>query len=154
MYNYLTTKQKYDRIFLTIKEKELSNMKVLVLSNGEFKMQEISNELEDLQKIVGGYIEIPYLSKVFNENEIDVIINEEGKFIEGLEAEIAVIDGETEQLLDIVYGNCIFASHDTEGNTTELNKEQVMVIEKELALAVMLYDKNTDKKHLVRALII
>lgn len=129
-------------------------MKVLVLSNGELATQEITNELEDLQKIVGGYIEIPFLSKVFNENEIDIIINEEGKFIEGLKAEIAVIDGETEQLLDIVYGNCIFASHDAEGNTTELNEGQIKTIEKELALAVMLHDQNTDKKHLVRALIV
>lgn len=99
-------------------------MKVLVLSGGVFKEKEIKNTLEDLQKIVGGYIEIPYLSRDFNKNEIDVIINEEGKFIEGLEPEIAVVDGETQQILDIVYGNCIFASHDQEGNTTELSEEQ------------------------------
>lgn len=129
-------------------------MKVLVLSNGEFKAQEITNELEDLQKIVGGYIEIPYLSRVFNENEIDVIINEEGKFIDGLKPEIAVVDGETERMLDVVYGNCIFASHDEEGNTIELNAKQIAIIEKELALAVMLYDKNKNEKTLVRALII
>lgn len=127
-------------------------MKVLVLSNGELKFQEITNELEDLQKIVGGYIEIPYLSRVFNENEIDIIINEEGKFIDGLKPEIAVVDGETEGLLDVVYGNCIFASHDVEGNTTELNEEQVKVIEKELCLGVML--KTDNKKHFVRALIV
>lgn len=129
-------------------------MKVLVLSNGELATQEITNELEDLQKIVGGYIEIPFLSKVFNDNEIDIIINEEGKFIDGLKAEIAVIDGETEQLLDIVYGNCIFVSHDVQGNTVELNKEQIKLVEKELALAVVIYDNKTDKRHLVRALII
>ena len=29
-------------------------MKVLVLSNGELKVREIGNSLEDLQKIVGG----------------------------------------------------------------------------------------------------
>lgn len=129
-------------------------MKVLVLSNGELSIQEITNELEDLQKIVGGYIEIPYLSKVFNENEIDIIINEEGKFIDGLSPEIAVISGETEAILDIVYGNCIFASHDTEGNTIELNEKQIEIIEKELCLGVMLHDTNKNKKHFVRALII
>jgi hypothetical protein len=132
----------------------MANMKVLVLSDGELKKQNINNELEDLQKIVGGYIEIPYLSKVFNENEIDIIINEEGKFIDGLKPEIAVIDGETEQLLDVVYGNCIFASHDEEGNTTELNAEQIKIVEYELALAIMLHDKNKNNKYMVRALII
>ena len=32
-------------------------MKLLVLTNGKFEIKEITNELEDLQKIVGGYIE-------------------------------------------------------------------------------------------------
>lgn len=58
-------------------------MKVLVLSGSVFEEREIKNELEDLQEIVGGYIEIPFLSREFNDNKIDVIINEEGKFIEG-----------------------------------------------------------------------
>lgn len=141
-------------MFLTNKQKELSNMKVLVLSNGEFTTQEITNELEDLQKIVGGYIEIPYLSKVFNENEIDIIINEEGKFIDGLKAEIAVIDGETKQILDIVYGNCIFASHDTEGNTTELNDKQIEIIKEELKTSVNMINKDSLKTFGVKALFI
>lgn len=127
-------------------------MKVLVLSDGELVFKEVKNTLRDLQKIVGGYIEVPYLGRVFNENKIDIIINDEGKFIDGLKPEIAVISGETESLVDIVYGNCIFASHDAEGNTIELNKEQIKIIEKELALAVMLQNKG--KKHLVRALIV
>jgi hypothetical protein len=102
-------------------------MKVLVLSNGILKEREINNTLEELQEIVGGYIEIPYLSDVFAENEIDVIINEEGKFIDGLKPEIAVVYEETGRVLDVVYGNCIFASHDDEGNTTALTEEQKKV---------------------------
>ena len=129
-------------------------MKVLVLSDGELSFKEIKNVLRDLQEIVGGYIEVPYLSRVFNENKIDIIINDEGKYIDGLKPEIAVIGGETNAILDIVYGNCIFASHDVEGNTIELNKEQIKIVEKELSLAVMLHDRNTDKKNLVRALIV
>ena len=117
-------------------------MKVLVLSNGEFKTHEITNELRDLQEIVGGYIEIPYLSRVFNKNEIDVIINEEGKFIDGLKPEIAVIDKNTNRVLDIVYGNCIFASHDEEGNTIELNNEQTNIVKNELKNAVSLINQN------------
>jgi hypothetical protein len=138
----LTTTEKYDRIFLTIKEKELLNMKVLVLSNGELKKQEIGTELEDLQKIVGGYIEIPFLSRKFRDSGIDTIINEEGKLIEGMKPEIAIVDEETEQMLDIVYGNCIFASHDEEGNTTELTEEQMEVVEKELCLSAKVSLKN------------
>lgn len=114
------------------KEREMNKMKVVVLSNGELKEKEIENTLESLQKIVGGYIEIPFLSKKFFEHDIDIIINEEGKMIDGMEPEIAVIKRGTNQVLDIVYGNCIFASHDEEGNTTSLNDEQIEIVLKEL----------------------
>ena len=127
-------------------------MKVLVLSGGMLEEKEIKNTLEDLQKIVGGYIEIPYLSRDFHENKIDTIINEEGKFIEGLEPEIAIIkDG---KIVDIVYGNCIFASHDHEGNTVELNEEQKQIVEKELNTDIISKDQSADKHYLVRALFI
>ena len=132
----------------------MSKIKTLILSNGELKEKEINNTLEELQKIVGGYIEIPYLSKVFTKNEIDVIINEEGKFIEELKPEIAIIDGENEQLLDTVYGNCIFASHDKEGNTTSLNAEQIKIIEKELGIELKLMNPKTAEIFKVRALFI
>lgn len=129
-------------------------MKVLVLSNGELKEQEIGNELEDLQKIVGGYIEIPFLSEIFFKNKIDMIINEEGKFIEGLKPEIAIIENGTYKLLDIVYGNCIFASHNEEGETIGLTEEQSIVIENELSMEVALTDKNTGNSFVVKALLI
>lgn len=129
-------------------------MKLVVLKDGELSFKEINNELEDLQKIVGGYIEVPFLSNVFTENGIDVIINEEGKFIEGLRPEIAILDGETEKLLDVVYGNCIFASHDEEGETMELNEEQLKIVEEELKLGIMLNDSNKNAKYFVRALIV
>ncbi len=116
-------------------------MKVLVLSNGELKEQEIGNELEDLQKIVGGYIEIPYLGDTFRDNGIDVIINEEGKFIEGLNPEIAVVDKQHGQVLDIVYGNCIFASHDEVGETIGLTDEQILIVTKELETVIELMNK-------------
>ena len=129
-------------------------MKVLVLSNGELKQKEIKNTLGDLQQIVGGYIEIPFLSKTFFEHEIDIIINEEGKFIDGLKPEIAVVGKDTNAVLDLVYGNCIFASHDEEGNTTELNENQISIIKEELKTEVMLYNKNEDKDFFVKVLFI
>ena len=129
-------------------------MKVLVLSNSELKEKEINNTLEDLQKIVGGYIEIPFLSRVFNENKINIIINEEGKYIDGLKPEIAVIKKETNSILDIVYGNCIFASHDHEGNTIELNEEQKQIVKEELKTEVILTSPDTEKQHITKALFI
>lgn len=129
-------------------------MKVLVLSGSIIEEREINNGLEALQKIVGGYIEIPFLSQTFNENKIDVIINEEGKFIEGLEPEIAIVSKETNTILDIVYGNCIFASHDMEGNTIGLNEEQRKIVKDKLKSDIIIYDQNADRHHLVRGLFI
>lgn len=129
-------------------------MKVLVLSNNEFKTKDIGNTLEDLQSIVGGYIEIPFLSKVFHNNGIDVIINEEGKFIEGMKPEIAIVNGKTKQILDVVFGNCIFASHDEDGNTTELTKEQIKIVMQELQMDVVLTYPNADKKFVTKLLFV
>lgn len=113
-------------------------MKVLVLTNGNFETKEIENELEDLQKIVGGYIEVPFLTETFTKNGIDVIINEEGKFIEGLRPEIAIVDRNTNQVLDVVMGNCIFASHDEEGETIPLTEEQYKIVMTELQMMCVL----------------
>lgn len=129
-------------------------MKVLVLSNGKLETKEIENTLEELQKIVGGYIEIPFLSKVFVGNIIDIVINEEGKYVDGLKPEIAVVNSKTKQVLDVIYGNCIFASHDIEGNTIALNDKQIEVVKEELNSEVVLYDKNTDKEVLVKVLFV
>ena len=118
-------------------------MKVLVLSNGELKDKEIENSLENLQKIVGGYIEIPFLSETFDNNGIDVIINEEGKLIDGINPEIAIVDERDGRILDIVYGNCIFASHDEEGYTVGLNDKQMTIVMEELNTIAMLTNSKT-----------
>lgn len=129
-------------------------MKVMVLSNGELKVQEIGTELEDLQKIVGGYIEIPFLSEVFNDNVIDIIINEEGKLIGGMNAEIAIVDKKSGKILDIVYGNCIFASHNEEGETVGLTEKQMRVVEEELETVIELMNTKTFEEFEVRVLFI
>lgn len=113
-------------------------MKVLVLSNNELTKREIGNKLEDLQEIVGGYIEIPFLSETLYEKGIDIIINEEGKLIDGMRPEIAVVSNLDGRTLDIVFGNCIFASHDDEGNTVGLNDEQIAVVTEKLKTTAML----------------
>ena len=126
-------------------------MKVLVLSGGEIKQREIKNTLEALQEIVEGYIEIPFLSLEFNRHGIDVIINEEGKLIEGMRPEIAIMDKETEKLLDVVHGNCIFASHDDEGETIGLTEEQIAIVVNALQMGAVLGTADGES-HLVRVL--
>lgn len=129
-------------------------MKVLVLSNGELKEQEIGTELEDLQQIVGGYIEIPFLSRKFRNNGIDTIINEEGKLIDGMSPEIAIVDKSNGTILDIVYGNCIFASHNEEGETIGLTEEQMQIVTEELKTVIELINKKTLEGFEVKALFI
>lgn len=119
-------------------KKEKAKMKVVVLSNGKLQVKEIENNLKSLQDIVDGHIEIPFLSKKLFQYDIDIIINEEGKFIEGMKKEIALINHETNQVLDIIYGNCIFASHDEHGNTVSLNEEQIKIVMDELSCNVIL----------------
>lgn len=128
-------------------------MQTIILSNGELKLQNIKNTLEELQGIVGGYIEIPFLSRVFKDNNIDVIINEEGKYIEGLKPEIAIVGRESGTILDMVYGTCIFASHDEQGNTVSLNDEQIKIIKAELK-NVMLTNQDTEEIQFIKALVI
>ena len=129
-------------------------MKVLVLSNGELKEQEIGTELEDLQKIVGGWIEIPFLSHKFRDNGINTIINEEGKLIEGMKPEIAIADEGKGTILDIVYGNCIFASHNEEGDTIGLTEEQMQIVTEELETVIELTNKKTLEEFEVKVLFI
>lgn len=129
-------------------------IRTLVLSKGNLEERNIDDTLEALQKIVGGYIEIPFLSKVFKENDIDIIINDEGKYIKGLAPEIAVVGKNTNTVLDIVYGSCVFVSHDAQGNTVGLNNEQIEVVTEELEMSAMIHDNKDEKDYLVKVLLV
>lgn len=114
---------------------------VMLLKEGKLQKIQIENSLKTLQECVGGLIEIPYISQVFSENGIDIIINEEGKFIEGLRPEILLMhNGEVQ---DIVLGNCVFAGHDDEGETIGLTDRQIKIIEEALSDEYYIqYNKN------------
>ena len=129
-------------------------IRVMKLSGGELEVTEVKNSLETFQSIVGGYIEIPLISKTLKQHNIDVVINEEGKYIEGLRPEIAVVGKEANTVLDVVYGNCVFVSHDNVGNTVGLNDEQIEVVTKELEMSAMLHDDKDDKDYLVKVLLV
>ena len=123
-------------------------MKVLVLSNGNFIQKEIETGLDALQNEVQGYIEIPFLSEKLHDNLIDMIINEEGKFIDGLKVEIAVVH--QGKIVDLVFGNVVFASFDMEGNTIGLTEEQIEFVKQELNRQMII--KHANGIELVRVL--
>lgn len=81
-----------------------------------------------------------------------MIINEEGKFIEGLKPEIAVIDGATKQILDVINGSCVFVSHDEEGNTIELNDKQMKIVIEELRMEATLTYNETGEDVVAKVL--
>lgn len=101
-------------------------MRILVLSNGNFTEKDIPDTLEALQKEVGGLIDIPHMSDKLFRSGIDMIINDDGKGIEGINKEIAVLhDG---KLVDIIYGNVVFAGYDAEGNNISLDEKQIDIV--------------------------
>ena len=112
-------------------------MRTLVLEHGKLAERDIENTLEALQGIVGGYIEIPFISERFANETIDIVINEEGKLI-NLEPQIAVLQRGTNRILDLIVGNCIFASHDEEGEMIGLTDEQIEIVKEELRREVII----------------
>lgn len=75
-------------------------LKVLLVPVGKIpRVVEINDELEDMQKLVGGYIEeyMPF------DEDVAIICNEEGKF-NGMKPNRAVRDDEHDYM-DIIYGD-------------------------------------------------
>lgn len=104
----------------------MKNMiKVVTIENGVAELKQISNELEIFQGIVGGYIEIPFISEKLHDKGIDIIINEEGK-LEGLEPQLVITKGN--EILDLICGNVIFTGNDKKGNQKSLTKEQFIYV--------------------------
>ena len=92
--------------------------------------EEIKNDLHSLQQLVGGDIETPLISFALQDNNVIPIVNEEGKFIEGLKPSIAIVD-QNGKLLDLVFGTVIFVGDGGE-EFAGLNSSQMEVIKKEL----------------------
>lgn len=97
-------------------------MKIKILfkaPNEKFEEREINNTLEDMQKLVNGYIEVvptDIYDKVF------IVVNEEGKLYE--------FEPNFHYYNDIIVGNVIFVSVDNKGNFKSLSKNQVKAIKK------------------------
>lgn len=112
----------------------MSKIKVLVLNDLELKEKEINNNLKALQNEVGGYIEIPNFSRKLSENNIDMIINEEGK-INRLQPQLAIY--QDNKIVDVICGNVIFASANEDGKTIGLTDEQIEVVKEVLKYDVI-----------------
>jgi hypothetical protein len=79
------------------------------------------DQLRSFQQIVGGYIEMPYISEKLDSLGIDIIINEEGKLEELSPSAVVTKDG---KIIDMICGNIIFATHNDSGNTEPLTETQ------------------------------
>lgn len=82
-------------------------------------------ELEDMQSIVGGFIEAVYVG-----GGIDMWLNDSGK-IDGLPINIA-LGSEDREILDTIHGDIFFASTTPEGDTVGLSDSQIVWINNNL----------------------
>lgn len=92
-------------------------MKILLKEpNKPFEVKEIENNLETLQQLVGGYIEVvPY------KDNIAIICDEEGK-LKGKEINISFS-------YDVIVGNCLFVGTDEEDFISLTDKQIEEIIE-------------------------
>jgi hypothetical protein len=84
------------------------------------------SQLGFLQEIVGGYIEYLALEAIVEDlpevlRNVDIIMNEEGKIIDGLKPNL-LFD------FDVIMGTVIFVSITKEGDTEGLTQEQLNVL--------------------------
>ena len=95
--------------------KKEKNIKVIIVEPSKpARVEVIENTLSNLQSIVGGLIEC------IREDGFDIIINEEGKFID-LEPNFGIYEGQ-----DYVAGTAIFAGVDyDEGEFKSLSDQQL-----------------------------
>ena len=113
-------------------------MKVLILNPGEIIPREksltskdnITLDLEDMQEIVNGRIEIPYISEELYKKKIDMVVNEEGK-IANLENSLFILD-KNNKILDIIAGSILFCGVDEEGASIGLTDEQIKFIKESI----------------------
>lgn len=92
----------------------------------------VENELSKFQDLVGGYIEC---ISPFNDMDVDLICNEEGKLI-NLRPNRRLSDKETREVYDIICGSFFLVSFDDEGNFKSLSDEQIDKIKSEYRVTI------------------
>ena len=100
-----------------------ARINVLLVEPGKYpRIVEINDSLEEMQQLVGGYIEeySPF------DDDVAIVCNDEGK-INGLPLNRAVYDQETGELLDVIAGNFFLVSAPFEADSFQsLSPEQEM----------------------------
>lgn len=100
-------------------------------ANKGMEIREIGEELENLQAVVGGLIEVPFVNNALRDRNIDLVCNDEGMFLE-LEPSLVLANGNTLKAEGIIWGTCFLVSH--EGSEfVSLTDEQIEYI-KEITL--------------------
>ncbi len=88
-------------------------------------MADFEDELKYLQEYVGGYIDVVSLN-----DEIDLVINDEGK-MHNLPTNRACI-GDNGGVSDFICGNILCLRHDSDGNFESILESDIAVVEKKL----------------------
>lgn len=94
--------------------------------------EEIENTLEAKQKYVGGYIQVIRLT-----DDIDVVLNDEGKLIEMKPCRVWT---EGTRIIDLLVGNILCVRHDDEGNFISILQEDESIILRYLKPVTMVGD--------------
>lgn len=97
------------------------------------RIEEMSNTLKAEQEFVGGYI-----SAISLTDEIDIIVNEEGK-LQDLPINRAWVDDKG-KILDLIVGNVCACRHDDNGNFTSILDSDIPVIIKHLPAIMVILD--------------
>lgn len=90
---------------------------ILVKPNELPQIIEFAESYKELQRLVEGYIEMPYIF-----DDVDVVINEEGKLNGSLPNKKLFYDG---NLVDIIFGNIVLVGSNEDGETISLTDKQI-----------------------------
>ena len=80
-------------------------------------VEDVDNSLESMQKLVGGYIEMPY-NPAFSKG-LQIVCNEEGKFAEDPKPNVYWGD------YDVIFGDIVFVGINNEGEDISLTSNQI-----------------------------
>lgn len=104
----------------------------------EARVTTIKNDLKTLQDFVGGYIEVLNI-----DDGIDLVCNEEGK-IPPLPANRGV-KNQDGQIVEVICGNFLFVSTDSDGEFISLTDEQILHVMKHYRFPEEFFIDNDNK---------
>ena len=118
----------------------------------ELEIKEIDINLENLHALLnGGYLENAVISEKLFENNIHVLIDEEGK-IKDLKPKIIILDKDL-NIIDVIVGSVIFIGTDLSiGDFCGLNNKQINLIYeifKNKLIQIKLSDNSCKKIHMI-----